>query len=383
MPRLASLLGMLAAAAVLVGGLGRATSAAEGGSDALFAIHRISVDVTATTAAAARRQALEKVQERAYRALIEKLVAADDMAAMPPPDPELIESLVRAVDILEERSSSTRYLATVNVSFRADAVRQLFTRIGVAYTESMAGPYLLVPVFVDAGARRVFGDHPWRRALLAADWEDRLIRYRLPEDTPRARSLLTPQWLEKVRPGELAPVAETFGVRQVVLAEADTGFDVATGRLAVRYRVRLGPVDEVDEAGHVIAREGEDREAVLLRAADAVLDAIDTRWKARTLIAGSELRRITVRLPVRGLDEWLAVRRRLAQVSLVRKVDPLMIGLPVSRLELRFAGTIEQFRLALAQVGLRLEGDGEGALLRPVEQVTSRPDESPGAGGTR
>ena len=366
MSRLASVLGMLAVAALFVGGLGPAVGAAESGSEALFTIHRISVDVTASTAAAARRQALEEVQERAYRALVEKLVAADDVAAMPPPSPELIESLVRAVDILEERSSSTRYLATVNVSFRGDAVLQLLARVGAAYTESMAGPYLLVPIFADAGIKQVFGDHPWRRALLAAEWEDRLVRYRLPEDGLRARSLLAPQWLENVTPGGLAPVARTFGVRQVVLAEAETGFDIATGRLAVRYRVRLGPEDAVDEAGHVIAREGEDREALLLRAADAVLDAIDARWKERTLIAGSELSHITVRLPVRGLDEWLTVRNRLAQVSLVRKVDPVMIGLPVSRLDLRFAGTIEQFRLALAQVGLRLDGEGDGAVLRPV-----------------
>ncbi len=381
MPRLASLLGMLAAAILLAGGFGRAVSAAEGGSEALFTIHGIGVDVTASTATTARRQALEEVQERAYRALVAKLVAADDVAAMPPPSPELVESLVRAVDILEERSSSTRYLATVDVSFRADAVRQLFTRVGVAYTESMAGPYLLVPIYADAGVRQVFGDHPWRRALLAADWEDRLVRYRLPEDNLRARSLLAPQWLENAVAAQLARVARAFAVRQVVLAEAETDFDIATGRLAVHYRVRLGPEDEVDETGHVIAREGEDRKALLLRAADAVLDAIDARWKARTLIAGSELSRIGVRVPVRGLDEWLTVRNRLAQVSLVRKVEPLMIGLPVSRLEIRFAGTVEQFRLALAQVGLRLEGDGEGAILRPVEQVTPAPGADTAAGG--
>ncbi|MFQ5347509.1 MAG: DUF2066 domain-containing protein [Rhodothalassiaceae bacterium] len=347
----------------------RAAMAAEGTEETLFTVYRIAVDVTASTATAARREALEEAQERAYRTLLEKLVAAEDVAALPPPNPALMESLVRAVDIVEERRSPTRYLATVNVAFRADAVRQLFAKASVAYTESMAGPYLLVPLFTDGGVRRLFGEHDWRRALLAADWDNRLIRYVLPQDTPRVRSRLAPRRLARLPASEFGPIAAALAVRQMAVAEAMGGFDLASGRYAVRYRVRLGPEDAIDESGEILAREGEDRAAVLLRAADQVLDRLDAAWKNRTLIAGSEIARIAVQVPVRNLDDWLAVRSRLLAVSLVREADPVKIALPVSRLRIVFAGSIEQLRLALSEAGLMLEGSADGAVLRLREMA--------------
>ncbi|RMD86668.1 MAG: DUF2066 domain-containing protein [Alphaproteobacteria bacterium] len=376
------LLALLVVTAMWLAAPVRLVRAADGSDETLFTVYRIAVDVTASTATAARREALEEAQERAYRTLLEKLVAAQDVAALPAPDPALMESLVRAVDIVEERRSPTRYLATVNVAFRADAVRQLFAEAGVAYTESMAGPYLLVPLFADGGVLRLFGEHDWRRALLAADWDNRLIRYVLPQDTPRVRSQLAPRRLENLAASAFGPVAAALEVRQMAVAEAIGGFDMASGRYAIRYRVRLGPEDAIDESGEVLAREGEDRAAVLLRAADQVLDRLDAAWKGRTLIAGSELARLLVQVPVRNVNDWLAVRGRLLAVSLVREADPVSIALPVSRLRIVFAGSIEQLRLALSEAGLMLEGSADGAVLRLRELVppTATADPTPGEG---
>lgn len=351
----------------------RPAPAAEDDLARIFTVFGVEVDVRAATAMAARREAMAEARAEAFRRLVDKLVAEDDADLVTLPEPGMLEQLVRAVDIAGERSSATRYIATIDIAFSVEAVRELFTQAGVAYTESAGGPYLLLPLFLEGGVRHLFGAHDWRAALGAADRGNRLVGYRLPQATLVERSRLSPTLVARAGAEDLRALAEAFEVSRIVIADAEMRLDPATGRPAVAWRVVAGPDREMEDRGLEVAAGEEDRAALLARTADRVLGAIDRTWKARTLVAGQEIGRLEVLAPVRDLAGWTAVRERLATVSLIRRTEITRIALPVSAFEIAHIGSLEQFRLALAQARLDLafEGGPEDGVwvLRPSEQV--------------
>lgn len=361
--------------AIILLGFVHPALAADRDSDRLFTVHGVAVDVTAVNATEARSQALADAQARAWVKLTNKLVSEDSIGRLPPASPPLLERLVRAVDVREERSSARRYLARIDVSFWADGVRDLFAQAGVSYTESGAGPYLLLPVLVEGGAYHLFGEHEWRTALEAADFKNRLVSYRLPTETVQTRRWLNPLLQADVRPSDLEPVARIFSVAKIVVAKAVRRFDFASGKEALDYEVVIGPLlDDNDviersiRSGRLVAGPDESSYDLLLKAADMVLREADNNWKARTLVEGSDLNNMSVLVPVRGLSDWMAVRDRLAEVSTVRHIEMTEINIPLSKLIIEYIGTKDQLQLALAQANLVLDQGADTMVLRPVEQ---------------
>lgn len=371
MRRLASLLALLI-------GL-PAAAAAETDAQRLFTVHGIDIDVRAQTASAARELALSAAQRQGFLRLVEKIVAADDIADVSEPPPAALDRMVRGLDIRDERSSATRYLATVDVSFWPSRVRSLLDAAGVAFTESPGGPYLLLPVLTEGGQSRLFGDHGWRQAFIEADLKNRLVLYEFPPDSLFARSLLTPRRVLVADAAALGRIAERFALPQVLVAQARPGMNFATGTPAVRYLYRSGPAGAAAGEGSLQAEQGERAEQgaqaeqgerafdLMVRAAEDILEAIDAAWKERTLVRERDEQELKVAAPVRGLEDWLAVRRRLAGVSLVRAAEIETIALPVSRFELRYVGSLEQVELALAQARLHLARTDAGYVLQPAE----------------
>lgn len=352
----------------------RPAPAAEDDLARIFSVFGVEVDVRATTALAARREAMAEARAEAFRRLVAKLVDEEDAGLVAMPEPDALEQLVRAVDIAGERSSATRYIATIDIAFAVDAVRALFAETGVAYTESAGGPYLLLPLWLEGGVRHLFGEHDWRAALEAADRGNRLVGYRLPQATLAERRRLSPTGLARAGQEELRLLTAEFEVPQIVVADAEMRRDPETGRPAIAWRIVAGPDRGMSERGLLVAAGEEERADLLARAADRILTAIDRDWKARTLVAGQEIGRLEVLAPVRDLAGWMAIRQRLATVSLVRRAEIVRIALPISAFEISHIGSLDQFRLALTQARLDLtfESAPEGGgvwVLRPVEQV--------------
>jgi len=70
--------------------------------------------------------------------------------------------------------------------------------------------------------------------------------------------------------------------------------------------------------------------------------------------------RLTAAVPIGGAEEWVAVRRRLAEVVAVRETRILSLAPRRAQVELLYQGSEAQLAAALAQRGLTLARDGEG-----------------------
>ncbi|GAB4122185.1 MAG: hypothetical protein Kow00104_05950 [Rhodothalassiaceae bacterium] len=329
----------------------------------LFAYRGVKVDRSASSANVARRLALEDAQRIAFEGLIAKLASEDSAARLPPPDPALLQGLVRSVDIREEKSSATRYIATLDVAFNPEAVRNLFRTHGVLYTESGAGRWLLLPLLESEGRTVLLGPHDWRLAVEKAARGNRLIAPVLPGDDLRARSRLDATAVSYADSAALAALAGDFDAAKTVRLSVRLGLDRLSGREQADWRLDIAPLAPAEtrlfraEEGSLLAEAGESRAALLARLAERLLRRLDEAWKSRMLVAADTLTERHFTVTTETLGQWIALRRRLESVALVRAVEIERIGLPTSALSVQTLGDEEQFDLSLASARLKRNGD--------------------------
>jgi hypothetical protein len=137
------------------------------GADSLFEVAKISVDVTAADAVAARAIGMQEAGDRAVKTVLQRLVPVNAQELLPELAKEDVEALVNGISIRKEQNSTTRYIATLDVSVNEQGIKQLLQEYGVPYSETRAPSISILPVMIANGKLDAKGGEAWRQA-----WED-------------------------------------------------------------------------------------------------------------------------------------------------------------------------------------------------------------------
>ena len=332
-------------------------------SDDVYAVENVAVDNTAETAAAARDVALARGQRQALRRLLERLTLAVDHQRLPAVAPTAIAEFVNGIEVSEEKTSPTRYIATLRVSFKKERVRALLRAQGIPFSETRAKPLLVLPVYRAAGAVRLWQNpNPWRDAwsnvTIGADAPVPLV---VPAGELADVSAISADQALAGDGRRLDVIADRYGVADVLVAFAELDIDLATRarRLQVSLR-QLGPTGPnlVIES---FSSGGQETEAAMIsRAVADITTGIQEQWKEGTLIRFDEQRSISAQVPLRGLQDWIVVRERLVGNSLVQRVELTALSVVSARIVLHYWGDVDRLSVALAQSNLTLEQDSNG-----------------------
>ena len=357
--------GLAAAGVAVLVGVGAAVAQSDRAIDRLFTVYGVAVDVTDRTAAAARARALLEAQHRALVGLAFKIAAADDVARLPRLSDGRVERLVHGIEIVEERSSPTRYIATVNVTFDAAGIRSLMTGAGLPYTESAAPRTVVLPIFRHAGVGRLWQrDNLWAQAWRSADSDNRLAEYVLPAGSFADRRTISATLADARNADALAAIARAYDASRVLIAEAWLP-PAYTSQARVAFRYQLWPDASQQGQGQIFGAEARPTADLMVRAAEAAMGRLDLTWKERTLLGIDQGGVVEADTPLAAADDWLAIIRGLEEIATVRDVTVLQLGLPISRVRIDYVGTPDQLDMALRQVALELiEVDGRFILRR-------------------
>ncbi|MBI1272619.1 MAG: DUF2066 domain-containing protein [Alphaproteobacteria bacterium] len=332
------------------------------GVDDLYAVHGVDVDITSDNAAAARDKAIAQGQRDALGQLLARMGANVDLSDLTDDD---IANLVQDFEILNERTSSVRYLATFTVRFKQNDIRQMLQNGGISYSELRSKPVLVLPVMPSNG-RAVLWEEPtpWRAAWDNAARHDGLVPLVVPT-------------------GELSDIA-IVGTNEVMqgdaaaLAKAATAYDTGGIIVPIVEGNKVDPekpleitIKRYDAAGEaaspvaitIPAMPGQDAETMLYAAVTKIRDQLERGWKQATRVSASGAAvRLPVRVPIQSLQDWAVMRQRLTKVPLVNKVDVITLTRDSAHIEVIFQGDVNQLRIALAQYDLALhQAAGAGA----------------------
>ena len=204
----------------------------------------VAVDQTAASASAARDIALAAGQRRAAQRVFQRLIIRTDQRSLPQLSDDVVARLVQNIEVSDEKTSSTRYLATLTVAFKPDAVRDHLRAGGLRFSETVSRPRLVLPVFEAAGAINLW-DPPnaWREAWEARTvYPDTVIPLVLPEGDLQYIGSIGPIQALAAEARPVQAIAARYRVRDVVVAHATLVQDLAANRPIVHVSLRhTGP----------------------------------------------------------------------------------------------------------------------------------------------
>ncbi len=336
-----------------------------------YVVADVEVDASAVTAAQARDVALAEGQRRAFNRLLRRLTLGADHGRLPKVDD--LTLVVQGIEVEKERTSPTRYIATLNVRFNKTAVRDLLKKNAIPFSETLSRPLLVLPVYRAAGALTLWDDpNPWRAAWAAIKL-DRDAPVPLVIPSGRATDITAigaTQALEGER-ARLNAIAGLYGATDVLVAFADLEVDLGASaeRLQVSFRRYGAAGPQVVVESYASRTRGSETD-LINRAIVRAVALIEEGWKRDTLIRFEQERRLSVRIPANDIGQWLDVRSRLDAQSLIQRLDVTAVTTKHVQVTLHYWGELEHLALALSQSSLRLAEVGG---FWSLQRVSGRP----------
>lgn len=334
----------------------------------VFAVRDVGVDATAATAAAAREQALATAQREAFKRLLARLTLARDAAKLPRISDSELADLVAGFEVQEEKNSPVRYIATITFHFKMAAVEQLLRDSGVAFAETPSKPIVVLPILRSDDSMMLWEDpNPWRTTWSDLPPANGLVPFLVPIGDIDDISEITAAEAVEGDAGKLQAVARRYGAGSTLVAIAtlrrDGGGNVGGIDLALS-RQGAGIDQPVADEKSIKADASEELDALLTRAARAIEEEVSERWKEDNLLHFDQVGEAEVAVPIGGLEDWLKVRRRLAQVALISRAELVSFSRNEAKIDIHYLGDPTQLKLALAQRDLLLTEEGGGLVLR-------------------
>lgn len=324
----------------------------------LYTIRGVHVDETAKSATEARTIAQTKGQRMALTELMKRLTLPSDWPNLPQVDDNTAQDAVRGFQVASEKTSSTRYIADLNVAFQPATVRRLLARSGIAYGETQAKPALLLAVYDKPGTRILWEDpNPWRDAMGKLDLVNAITPLIMPLGDVQEFTLVTTAQALAGDRAALANLGQRYGADEVIVAAAVSNADGSKVDLTIN---RYSGVVEPAQAVAPIKRSY----GSLDDAAAGVLAALGEQWKRDTIVQGGTQQQLTAAAYFNGLDQWEAIRKGLSSTPLVNGLQVSGIAANGAEVQISYRGTPEKLALSLAQSNVALIQDAGGWSLR-------------------
>ena len=174
-------------------------------------------------------------------------------------------------------------------------------------------------------------------------------------------------------PAALAAIAQGNGGGDVVvaLATAERQAGELAGLAVSLKRYRAGNlVGSRDE--RLTARPGESEGDFLERAAVATANLIESGPGAASAANPGPETTLAAVVPISSLADWVAVQKRLSSVPIIHGIDLLSLRVDEAKIEIRYAGTIDQLKSSLAGVAFALAGGNPVWRIAPADGAAAR-----------
>jgi hypothetical protein len=315
-------------------------TAAQAAAADLFVVSGVPVDATAESVTAAREAALAQGRPAAWQRLFRRLAPNAAWGRQPALDDAALQRMIAAIEVANERRSTTRYLAEVTYHFNPGEVTRVLRQSGVPYTETQAKPVLVIPVV--SGKVDLTG--PWAKAWMTPAAAQGLVPVILPKGDAEDQPVLSRPNLAQADWAALAPLVKRYEVAMVVIAMA-TPDGNATQLIEISAAGK-----QTESLAFARSTFPATAEAAALKIAEA--------WKNRASVDYSTRGRLTVDVEFDSLDEWTKIRNDLAAVRSITEVEVIGLSVREARIEVAYYGKPDQLRDTLTQQSLDLKPAG-------------------------
>jgi hypothetical protein len=318
-----------------------------------YTIGGVDVDVTGPDAVQARQSAIREARQKAIRLLVERMVAPEDRARVPPVSDQRLDSLVRGVEFARERSAGNHYIATIGVVFSAEPVKQWLGEAGISVVETVARAALVVPLWKDKTGLEPLDDrNAWRDAWAGLDTLGTAVPVALVRGDQLDEDAMS---VEQAFVGDVTALArlnERYHAPILIVAIADGDKAGPIKLSGVRYDMQTGARSDL------LALTIQDS-SQLAGAAKQMHAKLDQDWRGLATVRRDQQAGLDVVVPIRALGDWVQVRQRLGGLPAIKAVSVRTLEADRAELHLDYFGSAEDLQKTLSAVGLQLEKDAD------------------------
>lgn len=336
----------------------------------VFEVTGLRIDETAADEVAAKYAGIAKAQRQALQAVFRRIVPPEQYGTLPEVSDDVLATLVRDFDISDEKFGGGRYIATLSVRFLPGEISNVLRSYGVAFAMTRSRPVVVLPVINAGSATRLWDDpNPWRQAWATVLPNPGLFSMTMPiGDLSDVATINESQALAGDRVA-LEAIARKYDVNGTMVAVATVGRK-SNGATTVRVTMtfRNGGFDGATLDRSYEGQPGVAMPTVMYQVVREIVRELEESWKDQNVLDFSHQERLSVLVPIDGLNDWLAVRERLSSMARVQSVSLARMTREEAEIDMVYVGTTDQLRQALAQQGLELvySPDRPLWLLRPA-----------------
>ena len=320
-----------------------------GAADDPYTVSGIKVDASAASTVVAQTKAIESGRDRAWQTLYRRLTRQEDWSRQPALDPTTLQRLIRSYQVLDARSSTTRFVASMTYVFNANAVRRVLQQADIAYSDATAKPVLVIPLGPGWSAQT-----PWTRVWADPRFARGAIPFVLPPNDAIDSSALAAIRFDRTAWQDVEPMASRVHASEaylVLVIPQRAQMIVKIRRLATGSSPSIPDVVVAVPPGTPPAKS-------FAKVADATANAIEEFWKSRSAIDFGKHAKVVAALRVDSLSQWGDLLQKLGSVPTITDVNVLAMDIGEARVEIAYAGSSDQLNQQLSRQGLSLANEG-------------------------
>lgn len=328
------------------------TANAASQDSALYTVENVKADVTSNNAVKAREKAMAQARRKAFDTLSERILDDKARTKVVDIDDITISSLIKNLEIVDEKLSSVRYIATLNITFDKNAINSYFYNTGESFTTSVRRPFLVLPWYISGRQGRLWQDNN----LWSIAWQQiaqsggNVTPFVLPMGDImdiRDYAVSSPY----VYQGEqLDALKQRYGVEDVILAIAE---EQGSQIMVQIYDAPMGTPSLLKTIN--VAKSSYNDSTTYRRGVEQALDFLRSDWKKKTAISSQEpTKSIDVVARYNGLNGWMTLRDLLQDVPGIDSTDVKSVSPQKADISIAYRGDLQNLALMFDQYNIAL-----------------------------
>lgn len=341
---------------------------------ALYQVSDVEVDITAANAAQARDQAIVQAQRLAFSQLLARLGADPEIEKKASNDS--IGHLVKALEVQQEKLSSTRYLGTFTIRFKPSAVRAFLNKEGIKYSEVSGNPVTVLPI-TRSGSRYVMWEDrtEWRAVWEKVSGKGGVVPIIVPEGGLEDIAVIGTEEAVSGKAEALTAMMEKYKTDALVVALLDN--DLAN--LSPNQDIKIG-IKKYDRKGNLESEEhislppildAKNLEKTLYEGVKQIRNSLERKLRESEKTPKGQLAYLRVMVPINSLADWNEKKETLAKAEGIKKINVISLAKDFANIELEFYGEISRLQASVLEQGLELTQNSDtGAWLIKRKNIT-------------
>ncbi|MDB2437580.1 DUF2066 domain-containing protein [Hellea sp.] len=299
-----------------------------------FTVSDVPVDATGSSPIEAQTLATRDGQARAANILLNRLTVESERLAKgtTPISEDNAQKMIRAMEIDNEKRSSTRYLGDITVAFNPSAVQAYLRQVNLTMISSQSRDRLVLPL----SNGQIDTLSPWFQA-----WEKSGAEHAL---TP-IRALSVSQ-------------AETLPVAAGAISAMDAG---ALNQIGALYNVQqLLIADDLGGAVRVtdIALDSGQRQNFTVNGGPSVvIDKLETEWKSAAVSVAANAVEMPISILYDNHSEWLRLKDAINDSAQIQDARIDALSKDGALMTITYGGDINRLRNELSFKGVDIRED--------------------------